>query len=107
MRHKFGFCNCRHENQLGTGNAQALLLPAGIKILADYGHVEEAYGLSPAELCQKIKDFDALIIRSSTQVAQLIPCTCPLCMLWCAWSELATANKVTLPVIVPGDKRRL
>ena len=40
----------------------------GIKILADYGNVEEAYGMSPAELCQKIKDFDALIIRSATQV---------------------------------------
>ena len=30
--------------------------------------MEEAYGLSPSELCQKIKDFDALIIRSATQV---------------------------------------
>ena len=43
-------------------------LDTGIKILADYGNVEEAYGMSPAELCEKIKDFDALIIRSATQV---------------------------------------
>ena len=58
---------------MGRAAAHGLTrLRAGIDILTSYGHVEEAYGLSPTELNDKIKHFDALIIRSSTQV-------CPRC----------------------------
>ena len=40
----------------------------GIKLLEAFGTVDTAYGLSPEDLCQRIKGADALIIRSATQV---------------------------------------
>ncbi|BDA42854.1 D-3-phosphoglycerate dehydrogenase [Coccomyxa sp. Obi] len=42
----------------------------GIELLSQHGDVEKAYGLTPEELCERIANADALIIRSATQVTK-------------------------------------
>lgn len=47
---------------------------AGLKLLGDFGTVDTSYNLTPEQLCEKVKEADALIIRSATQVDHLLPC---------------------------------
>lgn len=44
----------------------------GVKILKQHFTVDVSTGLSEDELVEKIKDFDALVVRSSTQVTQRV-----------------------------------
>jgi D-3-phosphoglycerate dehydrogenase / 2-oxoglutarate reductase len=44
------------------------LVGPGLKLLEEFGTVDVALGLSPEQLCEKVKTSDALIIRSATQV---------------------------------------
>ena len=41
---------------------------AGIDLLEQFGTVEALYNLSPADLCAKVSEVDALIVRSATKV---------------------------------------
>ena len=45
-----------------------LPLCPGMKLLEEFGTVDVALGLTPEQLCEKVKTSDALIIRSATQV---------------------------------------
>ncbi|XP_030496779.2 D-3-phosphoglycerate dehydrogenase 1, chloroplastic [Cannabis sativa] len=45
---------------------------AGLRVLRDFGHVECLYDLSPDDLCSKISDCDALIVRSGTKVSRRV-----------------------------------
>ncbi|KAH6757401.1 hypothetical protein C2S51_038840 [Perilla frutescens var. frutescens] len=45
---------------------------AGLQLLRRFGHVECSYKLSPEELCARIGDFDALIVRSGTKVTRRV-----------------------------------
>ncbi|CAH9098328.1 unnamed protein product [Cuscuta epithymum] len=45
---------------------------AGIELLRSFGEVDCAYNLSPEELCAKIQQFDALIVRSGTKVTRQV-----------------------------------
>ncbi|KAI6689782.1 hypothetical protein NL676_026610 [Syzygium grande] len=45
---------------------------AGLDVLRGYGRVECLYDLSPEELCAKISDVDALIVRSGTKVTRQV-----------------------------------
>ncbi|RAL43813.1 unnamed protein product [Cuscuta campestris] len=45
---------------------------AGIELLRTFGEVECLYNLSPEELCAKIRQFDALIVRSGTKVTRQV-----------------------------------
>ncbi|CAL0335319.1 unnamed protein product [Lupinus luteus] len=43
---------------------------AGLEVLRGYGHVECIYDLSQEDLCRKISECDALIVRSGTKVTR-------------------------------------
>lgn len=58
---------------------------AGLKLLRDFGTVDTSYGLTPEQLCEKVKEADALIIRSATQVMTCV-----------SHSPLSTAAKCRL-----------
>ncbi|KAG6428785.1 hypothetical protein SASPL_106822 [Salvia splendens] len=45
---------------------------AGLDLLRSYGDVECLYNLSPEDLCAKIGEFDALIVRSGTKVTRQV-----------------------------------
>ncbi|GFZ04384.1 D-3-phosphoglycerate dehydrogenase [Actinidia rufa] len=45
---------------------------AGIELLRSFGDVECLYDLSPEQLCSKISQFDALIVRSGTKVTRQV-----------------------------------
>lgn len=45
---------------------------AGLAVLRSFGNVECLYDLSPEALCEKISQFDALIVRSGTKVTRSI-----------------------------------
>lgn len=45
---------------------------AGVQVLQKFGHVECAYDLSPEDLCSKISNCDALIVRSGTKVTRKV-----------------------------------
>ncbi|XP_019196806.1 PREDICTED: D-3-phosphoglycerate dehydrogenase 2, chloroplastic-like [Ipomoea nil] len=45
---------------------------AGLELLRGFGDVDCSYDLSPEELCAKISQFDALIVRSGTKVTRQI-----------------------------------
>ncbi|XP_031105556.1 D-3-phosphoglycerate dehydrogenase 1, chloroplastic-like [Ipomoea triloba] len=45
---------------------------AGLELLRGFGDVDCAYDLSPEELCAKISEFDALIVRSGTKVTRQV-----------------------------------
>jgi D-3-phosphoglycerate dehydrogenase len=62
---------------MGKGNAgdekpvilvSEKLVGPGLKLLEEFGSVDVALGLTPEQLCEKVKASDALIIRSATQV---------------------------------------
>ena len=40
----------------------------GIKLIQEFAKVDSIFGLSETALCEKISDYDALIVRSATQV---------------------------------------
>ncbi|KAK7401876.1 hypothetical protein VNO78_13708 [Psophocarpus tetragonolobus] len=58
------------DNEKPTILVTEKLGEAGLVVLRELGHVECAYGLSPQELCSKILDCDALIVRSGTKVTR-------------------------------------
>ncbi|XP_019194574.1 PREDICTED: D-3-phosphoglycerate dehydrogenase 1, chloroplastic-like [Ipomoea nil] len=45
---------------------------AGLELLRGFGDVDCSYDLSPEELCNKISEFDALIVRSGTKVTRQV-----------------------------------
>lgn len=45
---------------------------AGLELLRSFGNVECLYDLSPEDLCAKISQFDALIVRSGTKVTRQV-----------------------------------
>ncbi|GMQ07886.1 hypothetical protein CsSME_00051887 [Camellia sinensis var. sinensis] len=45
---------------------------AGLELLRSFGNVECLYDLSPEDLCSKISQFDALIVRSGTKVTRQV-----------------------------------
>lgn len=45
---------------------------AGLELLRGFGDVDCSYDLSPEELCDKISEFDALIVRSGTKVTRQV-----------------------------------
>ncbi|KAL7162840.1 hypothetical protein ACSBR2_043170 [Camellia fascicularis] len=45
---------------------------AGLELLRSFGNVECLYDLSPEDLCTKISQFDALIVRSGTKVTRQV-----------------------------------
>ncbi|XP_057770216.1 D-3-phosphoglycerate dehydrogenase 1, chloroplastic-like [Salvia miltiorrhiza] len=45
---------------------------AGLDLLRSYGEVECLYNLSPEDLCARIGEFDALIVRSGTKVTRQV-----------------------------------
>ncbi|KAL1538015.1 D-3-phosphoglycerate dehydrogenase 2, chloroplastic, variant 2 [Salvia divinorum] len=45
---------------------------AGLDLLRSYGDVECLYDLSPEDLCARIGEFDALIVRSGTKVTRQV-----------------------------------
>ncbi|OWM69536.1 hypothetical protein CDL15_Pgr013997 [Punica granatum] len=45
---------------------------AGLKLLRGFGNVECLYNLSQEELCKRISEFDALIVRSGTKVTRQV-----------------------------------
>lgn len=45
-----------------------LLHGAGLDLLNQFGVADCSYDLTPQQLCEKIKDVDALIVRSATKV---------------------------------------
>ncbi|KAI3981881.1 hypothetical protein MKX01_041144 [Papaver californicum] len=45
---------------------------AGIKVLESFANVDCSYNLTPEELCKKISNVDALIVRSGTKVSRQI-----------------------------------
>ncbi|XP_047959663.1 LOW QUALITY PROTEIN: D-3-phosphoglycerate dehydrogenase 1, chloroplastic-like [Salvia hispanica] len=45
---------------------------AGLDLLRSYGDVECLYSLSPEDLCARIGEFDALIVRSGTKVTRQV-----------------------------------
>lgn len=45
---------------------------AGLDLLRSYGDVECLYNLSPEDLCSKIAECDALIVRSGTKVTRQV-----------------------------------
>lgn len=49
-------------------SADALLHGAGLDLLNQFGVADCSYDLTPQQLCEKIKDVDALIVRSATKV---------------------------------------
>ena len=60
----------------------------GIQLLQQHGDVEEAFDLSPAQLCERIAHADALIIRSATQAREAVAGLCCPCMgVWCSSSS--------------------
>lgn len=47
-------------------------MPAGLKLLREFGNVDTSYDLTPEQLCEKVATSDALIIRSATQVPPVL-----------------------------------
>lgn len=45
---------------------------AGIKVLESFANVDCSYNLTPEELCKKISNVDALIVRSGTKVSRQV-----------------------------------
>lgn len=45
---------------------------AGLEVLREFGEVDCAYDLSPEQLCAKISECDALIVRSGTKVTRAV-----------------------------------
>lgn len=45
---------------------------AGLKLLRSFGEVDCSYDLSPDQLCTKISQCDALIVRSGTKVSRAV-----------------------------------
>ncbi|KAL8171634.1 hypothetical protein V2J09_023438 [Rumex salicifolius] len=45
---------------------------AGLEVLREFGDVDCAYDLSPEQLCAKISECDALIVRSGTKVTRAV-----------------------------------
>ena len=43
----------------------------GLDLLNQFGVADCSYDLTPQQLCDKIKDVDALIVRSATKVPRL------------------------------------
>jgi hypothetical protein len=70
---------------------------AGIQLLQQHGDVEEAFDLSPEQLCERIVHADALIIRSATQARGLRPRALLLCIM--GFGRPAAAAGTTWPVL--------
>ena len=47
---------------------------AGLDLLNQFGVADCSYDLTPEQLCEKIQDVDALIVRSATKVYALPTC---------------------------------
>ena len=68
---------------------------AGIELLEQHGEVEQAFDLTPEQLCERIAHADALIIRSATQVpgTGLVPQEVPIAALRPASFNLCMSGK--------------
>lgn len=55
------------------------MYPAGLDLLKEHANLDCSYNLSPEELCAKISQVDALIVRSGTKVSQGQTCTATSC----------------------------
>ena len=63
-----GFVVAQHGSAQVHDGVFILPACAGLDLLNQFGVADCSYELTPQQLCEKVKDVDALIVRSATKV---------------------------------------